>query len=134
MPRLNEDGTGWCDYIRVRRSTDGGTTWEDCARLLEGTAPYLWRTRTLRDGTILLLLSLYGTPWGTGRPRATRNTMLPGETYLSKIQTCFLASDDGLHFTGPHYVLPGIGAHEYDVVECADGRLLVLAGASISRS
>lgn len=128
VPRLNEDGTGWCDYIRVRRSTDGGTTWEDCARLLEGTAPYLWRTRTLRDGTILLLLSLYGTPWGAGRPRATRNTMLPGETYLSKIQTCFLASDDGLHFTGPHYVLPGIGAHEYDVVECADGRLLFLAG------
>ena len=128
VPRLNEDGTGWCDHIRVRSSADGGATWTDRGCLLEGTAPYLWRLRTLRDGTILLLLSLYGTPWGEGRQRATRNTVLPGETALNRIQTCFLTSRDGLHFTGPHYVLPGIGAHEYDVAECPDGRLLFLAG------
>ena len=128
VPRRNASGTGWCDHIRVRKSTDGGTTWTECARLLEGTAPYLWRARTLRDGTVLLLLSLYGTPWGEGRARATRNTMLPGETYQNKIQTCFLASADGIHFTGPHYVLPGLGAHEYDVAECPDGRLLFLVG------
>ncbi len=128
VARVNAAGTGWCEFIRVSRSTDGGTTWETAAHLLDGTAPYLWRVRTLRDGTILLLLSLYGTPWGEGKARTTRNTMLPGETYQNKIQTCFLSGTDGVHFSGPHYVLPGIGAHEYDVAECADGRLLFLAG------
>jgi hypothetical protein len=128
VPRINAARTGWFDGIKVRQSTDGGSTWRETGTLLEGSAPYLWRARRLRDGTLLLLLSLYGTPWGEGRERTTRNTMLPGETYINKIQTCFLASKDGVHFTGPHYVLPGIGAHEYDVCECPDGRLLFLAG------
>lgn len=128
VPRINAARTGWFDGIKMRESTDGGTTWREFGTLLEGSAPYLWRARRLRDGTLLLLLSLYGTPWGEGRERATRNTMLPGETYINKIQTCFLASRDGVHFTGPHYVLPGIGAHEYDVCECPDGRLFFLAG------
>lgn len=128
VPRINEARTGWFDGIKMRESRDGGTTWREIGVLLEGCAPYLWRARRLKDGTLLLLLSLYGTPWGAGRSRATRNTMLPGETYINKIQTCFLASRDGVHFTGPHYVLPGIGAHEYDVCECPDGRLLFIAG------
>lgn len=128
VPRINAARTGWFDGIKMRESTDGGSTWREIGMLLEGSAPYLWRARRLRDGTLLLLLSLYGSPWGEGRERATRNTMLPGETYINKIQTCFLASKDGVHFTGPHYVLPGIGAHEYDVCECPDGRLLFLAG------
>ncbi len=128
VPRINEDGTGWCDYILVRESYDGGATWAPLVKLLEGTAPYLWRTRRLRDGTILLLASLYGTPWGEGRPRATRNTMLPGESYLNKIQTFFMTTRDGHSFTGPHYVLPGVGAHEYDVAEEEDGSLLFIAG------
>lgn len=128
VPRLNDARTGWFDGVKRRVSTDGGSTWREAGVLLEGTAPYLWRVRRLRDGTVVLLLSLYGTPWGEGKPRATRNTMLPGETYINKIQTCFLASADGAHFTGPHYVLPGIGAHEYDMCECPDGRLLFIAG------
>lgn len=128
VPRINAERTGWCDYIQVRESMDGGTTWTPVTRLLEGTAPYLWRTRRLRDGTIVVLACLYGTPWGLGRDRATRNTMLPGESYLNKIQTFFLTSKDGRTYTGPHYVLPGVGAHEYDMVECPDGRLLFIAG------
>ncbi len=128
VPRINENRTGWCDYIEVRESTDGGTTWQKTVRLLEGCAPYLWRARRLKNGTILLLASLYGTPWGPGKERSTRNTMLPGESYLHKIQTFFLTTKDGRSFTGPHYVLPGVGAHEYDVVECADGALLFIAG------
>ncbi|MEG0492134.1 MAG: sialidase family protein [Clostridia bacterium] len=128
VPRINAEGTGWCDFIDVRESRDGGSTWHNLTHLLPGTAPYLWRVRRLRDGTVLVLASLYGTPWGIGRERATRNTMLPGETYLTKIQTFFMTTRDGVHFTGPHYVLPGIGAHEYDVAECADGRLLFIAG------
>ena len=128
VPKYNADGTGWSDCIRVRESTDGGATWTDVRQLLKGTAPYLWRVRRLGDGTIILLASLYGTPWGAGRQRATRNTMLPGETYQNKIQTFFMTTKDGRAFSGPHYILPGIGAHEYDVAEVPDGRLLFIAG------
>jgi len=126
--RINEERTGWCDYIAVRESLDGGTTWRETERLLEGCAVYLWRLRRLKDGSFLVLASLYGTPWGPGRARMTRNTMLPDETYLSKIQTFFLHSSDGRSFSGPHYVLPGIGAHEYDALELENGELLFLAG------
>ena len=128
VPRINPAGTGWCDWIEVRESTDGGTTWAPVRRLLEGTAPYLWRLRRLRDGTIVLLASLYGTPWGEGKRRTTRNTMLPGESYLTKIQTFFITTRDGRSFSEPHYILPGVGAHEYDFVELPDGSLLFIAG------
>ena len=127
-PDRSEDGSGSGDGILVRESRDGGSTWTVTDTLLRGCAPYLWRMRRLRDGSCLLLASLYGTPWGTGRPRATRNTMLPGETYLNKIQTFLLHSADGRRWSGPHYVLPGIGAHEYDAAELADGTILLLAG------
>ena len=128
VPRINEARTGWCDYIEVKESADGGSTWRLITRLLEGCAPYLWRARRLKDGTIILLGSLYGTPWGPGRIRATRNTMLPGESYINKIQTFFMTSKDGYTYDGPHYILPGVGAHEFDVAECPDGRLLFIAG------
>lgn len=127
-PRKDAAGSGCGDGILVRESRDGGTTWQHVTKLLEGCAPYLWRVRRLGDGSFLLLASLYGTPWGPGRARATRNTMLPGETCLNKIQTFFLHSRDGVHYSGPHYVLPGIGAHEYDAAELSDGSLLFLAG------
>lgn len=126
--RVNETRTGWCDYIDVRESSDGGTTWTPLPRLLEGTSCYVWRTRLLSDGTWIILASLYGTPWGTDQARTTRNTMFPGETYLNKIQTFFLTTRDGRGYSGPHYVLPGVGAHEYDVVERSDGSLLFVAG------
>lgn len=128
VPRWREDGTGWARHIRIRESTDGGNTWQDRRHLLEGTAPYLWRVRRLHNGTIIVLASFYGTPWGKGQTRPTRNTMLPDETYLQKIQTFFLTSHDGVHYSEPHYVLPGLGAHEYDFVELPDGRLLFIAG------
>lgn len=127
-PALNAERTGCGTGIEVRESLDGGSTWRVTARLLDGCAPYLWRVRRLRDGSFLLLASLYGTPWGTGLPRSTRNTMLPGETYLNKIQTFLLHSRDGISFSGPHYVLPGTGAHEYDAAELSDGSILLLAG------
>ena len=103
-PDRNAGGTGGGDGILVRESRDGGTTWRTTDRLLEGCAPYLWRIRRLRDGSFLLLASMYGTPWGKGLPRATRNTMLPGETYLNKIQTFLLHSRDGVRYSGPHYI------------------------------
>lgn len=128
VPRINDERTGWCDWIDVRESTDGGSTWTHVTRLLEGEAPYLWRVRRLRDGTYVMLASLYGTPWGVGRERSTRNTMLPGETYIGKIQPFFMTTRDGREFTGPHYVLAGTGAHEFDVVEVDDETLLFIVG------
>ncbi|MEG2020674.1 MAG: hypothetical protein RR087_02805, partial [Oscillospiraceae bacterium] len=128
IPRINEQGTGWCDYIDVRESFDGGNTWHRVTKLLSGTAPYLWRSRRLKDGTVILLASFYGTVWGEGQERSTRNTMLPNETYLNKIQTFFMTTKNGHDFSGPHYILPGVGAHEYDVAECSDGSLLFIAG------
>lgn len=128
VPRRNESGSGWGRCILVRESLDGGRTWRDIRRLLDGTAPYLWRVRRLRDGALVVLASLYGTPWGAGEERAARNAMLPGETYLSKIQPFFMTSRDGRSFSEPHYILPGIGAHEFDFVELPDGRLLFIAG------
>lgn len=128
VPRINEQRTGWSEGIRVRQSSDGGSTWEDISTLLPGTAPYLWRIRRLSDGTLIVMASLYGTPWGPGKERATRNTMLPSETYINKIQTFFLATTDGIEYSGPHYILPGVGAHEYDLIELQDGSLLFIAG------
>lgn len=128
VSRINERRTGWCDYIAVRESCDGGSSWKEIRRLLKGTAPYLWRVRRLKDGTAVLLASFYGTPWGEGYERATRNTMLPGESYLAKIQTFFITTKDGIEFSEPHYVLSGTGAHEYDFVELNDGSLLFIAG------
>lgn len=129
VPRANEAGTSWSNAIIVRESKDGGTTWSEVTRLLEGCAPYLWRVRQLRDKTIVICACLYGTPWGEGEERTTRNTMLPGETYLNKIQTFFMTSrDGGRTFDGPHYILPGTGAHEFDFVELEDGSLLFIAG------
>ncbi len=129
VSRMNEEGSGWCNYIEIRESLDGGNSWRTVNRLLEGCSPYMWRVRQLKDGTIVIGASLYGTPWGPGKERNTRNTMLPGETYLNKIQTFFMCSKDGgRSFDGPNYILPGTGAHEFDFVELQDGSLLFIQG------
>lgn len=128
VSRLNEAGTGWSNFIQVRQSTDGGNTWQPIRKLLNGTAPYLWRTRRLRDGTWVILASFFGTPWGPGQPRCTRTASLPNETDVSKVQTFFLTTRDGLTYSQPHYILPGLGAHEYDMVEMPEGDLLFICG------
>lgn len=128
VPRTNESGTGWSNFILVRESTDGGNTWKEIRKLFQGSAPYVWRVRRLRDGTVVLLTSFYGTPWGPGQRRTTRNTHFPYETYFSKTQTFFVTTKDGYHYSAPNYILPGIGAHEYDFVELPDGKLLFIAG------
>lgn len=128
VPRMNEAGTGWSNFIQVRESLDGGSTWRPVRRLLDGTAPYVWRARRLRDGTWIILASFFGTPWGPGQLRCTRTASLPNETGVSKIQTFFLTTEDGLTFSQPHYIMPGLGAHEYDVVETPGGDLLFIAG------
>lgn len=128
VSRQNENRTGWSDYIAVRESRDGGKTWTLLKKMLPGTAPYIWRTRRLKDGTIVLLASFFGTPWGPGKLRATRTASLPDETGITKIQTFFMTTTDGVHYSGPHYILQGLGAHEYDVVETEEGNLLFITG------
>ena len=128
VSRLNEARTGWNDFIQVRESLDGGNTWRPVRRLLEGTATYLWRTRRLRDGTWVIIACFFGTPWGPGKLRPTRTSSLPNETTVSKIQTFFMTTTDGVNFSQPNYIMPGIGAHEYDVVETNNGDLLFIAG------
>jgi len=128
VSRLNEARTGWSDFVQVRESLDGGSTWRPVRKLLEGNATYLWRARRLKNGTWIIIASFFGTPWGPGRLRPTRTASLPNEDGVSKIQTFFLTTTDGVNFSQPSYVLPGIGAHEYDVVETARGDLLFIAG------
>lgn len=128
VPVHHPDGSSGGDYIAVRESLDGGSTWTEVAALLRGTAPYMWRARRLRSGRVIICASLYGTPWGPGAERRTRNTMLPYETYIGKIQPMFLSSEDGVTFDGPHYILAGTGAHEFDFVETADDELLFIVG------
>lgn len=128
VSRQNESRTGWSDFIQVRESLDGGSTWKKVRRLLEGSATYLWRTRRLSDGSWIIIASFFGTPWGPGRRRPTRTASLPHETGISKIQTFFLTTKDGYTYSQPNYIMPGIGAHEYDVVETAEGDLLFIAG------
>lgn len=128
VPKFNQEGTGWADFILIRESIDGGNTWREVRRMLKGTAPYLWRVRRLKSGTVVLLASFYGTPWGKKCVRPTRNTRLPGETSLGRILSFFMTSEDGIRFSPPCYILPGLGAHEFDFAELKDGRLLFIAG------
>lgn len=128
VSRQNEDRTGWSDFIQVRESLDGGTTWRPIRRMLEGCATYLWRTYRLKDGSWVIIASFFGTPWGPGKRRPTRTASLPNETGVSKIQTFFLTTKDGYTYSAPNYIMPGIGAHEYDVVETPEGDLLFIAG------
>lgn len=67
VPRYNDERTGWSDCIRVRESRDGGSTWTDVRRLLEGTAPYLV-ARALSAGRYAR---------GAGQP--VRNALGPGQ-------------------------------------------------------
>ena len=91
VPRRDADGCAWSTFIAVRESLDGGTTWVERGRLLEGCAPYLWRVRKLPSGEKFCCLPpCTVTPWGPGRARPTRNTTLPEEDYVGKIQTFFM--------------------------------------------
>ncbi len=128
VSRQNEERTGWSNFIQVRESLDGGNTWKSVRKLLDGYATYLWRARRLKDGTWVIIASFFGTPWGAGKLRCTRTTSLPNETGVSKVQTFFLTTTDGYTFSQPHYILQGLGAHEYDVVETAEGDLLFITG------
>lgn len=114
--------------IIVRESRDGGATWSDVGSIMDGEGIYLWRVRRLRSGGIILLAAFTSSPWGPGQMRVTRNTNLPDEESAGGYNPFYLVTEDGVHFTGPHHILAGTNAHEYDVVERPDGSLLFING------
>lgn len=127
-PSLATGALKFTGGIAVRESLDGGNTWREINRILEGESVNLWRARRLRDGTTILLCALASSPWGPDKPRATRNTRLPDEEKGGRYNPFFLTTADGLHFTGPHHILAGTDASRYDMVERPDGSLLFING------
>lgn len=127
-PSLATGSITFSGGINVKESRDGGTTWQPLAHIMDGESIYLWRVRRLRDGTIILLAAFTSSPWGPGQMRETRNTNLPDEEGIGDYNPFFLTTTDGTAFSGPHQILAGTNAHEYDMVERADGSLLFING------
>ncbi len=127
--RAHSAGDLWKDVpyrerwsVVVEESRDGGTSWSELARPLEGAGYHHQRLKSLRDGTLIISGAITPT-FGRGGYVSQRGSQVPGlrEWYMP----AFLASGDGGHnWSGPHYVLGGTEAHEYDFVELSDGRLL----------
>lgn len=111
-------------YTSVRESTDGGNTWKQIARLLDGFSYPAFRVKKLRDGSLMTIGPITPT-FGPGGARVKMSSSMPGERLAA--QAALMHSPDGGYtWTGPHYVLPGIVAWEPDFVELADSRLLVI--------
>lgn len=128
-PSLATGEVSFTGGIDIKESLDGGATWRELSHILDGECINMWRVRRLRDGTLILLASFTSTPWGPGQVRVTRNTNLPDEEGSGGVYNpFFLTTTDGVTFSGPHHILAGTNANEYDVVERADGSLLFING------
>ena len=117
---VNLNADSWGFYIE--ESMDGGSTWKRLAHLLEESCWFAHRMKRLRDGTIIAVGSIWPT-FGEGAQSPQRLCPRPGQKE-DCVATFFASADDGYNWTGPHYVLPLTGAHEYDFVETPDGDLL----------
>ena len=117
-------------YTSVEESRDGGKTWKQIARLLDGYMFSVFRVKKLRDSSLIAIGPI--TPIsGPGGSRSVRGMRYPGERSL--VQAALMHSPDGGYtWTGPHYVLQGVPAWEPDFVELRDGRLLVI-NSSVQR-
>ena len=110
-------------YTSIEESKDGGNTWKQIARLLDGKT-FVPRIRKLRDGS-LIAMGPISPSWGPYGERFNNDLAYDGERSL--MQVGFMYSEDGgYNWTGPHYVLHGITAWEPDFIDLPDGRLLVL--------
>ena len=108
--------------IRVEESFDGGNTWRQIARLIENSGWFPHRLKKLRDGTLITSGAVVPT-FGPNGFVPQRNTEY--ETQREYYMPAFFASGDGgHHWTGPHYILPGTGGHEFDFVELPGSDLL----------
>jgi hypothetical protein len=108
----------------VEESLDGGNTWKELSRIMEGSFFYSHKFKKLQNGTIIAAGPVCLT-FGPGGTSSGRNTSMPGQ--IKPHQSAFLVSEDGGHsWDGPHYILPGIDASEPDFVEIEKGKLLFI--------
>lgn len=108
----------------VEESLDGGNTWKEISRFLEGYFFYGHKFKKLRSGSIVAAGPIMPS-FGPGGKRASRHAQTPGQCL--KLDACFLISaDGGRTWDGPHYILPGVFAWEPDFVELPDGSLLFI--------
>ena len=108
----------------VEESTDGGTTWKEIARFLQGNFFYGHKFKKLRNGSIIAAGPILPS-FGPGGERFSRHESIPG--HIQPDQTAFMISEDGGYtWEGPHYILPGIMSWEPDFVELNDGSLLFI--------
>lgn len=108
----------------IEESHDGGNTWKEISRIMEGKWCSFHKFKKLSDGAIIAATHIHST-FGPEAERQTRHEQLAGE--IKPVQSAFLISEDGGHsWDGPHYILPGIASWEPDLVELPDGSLLFI--------
>ena len=111
-------------YNVIEESRDGGSTWTEIARIMEGKFFYIHKFKRLWNGSIVAAGPVLPS-FGPGGDRPQRHTTMPG--HIRPDQSAFLLSEDGGHtWDGPHYILAGVEAWEPDFVELADGSLLLI--------
>ena len=108
----------------AEESRDGGTTWNEIARFLEGKCINMLKVKRLSDNSIVMAGPIK-LGFGSGRSKRSRHMILPGQ--IHRVDGAFLVSRDGGHtWDGPHYVFPGVHADEFDFVELPGGDLLFI--------
>jgi len=108
----------------AEESRDGGTTWTEIARFLEGKAINMLKVKRLSDDSIVMAGPIK-LGFGPGKPKRSRHMVLSGQ--IHPVDGAFMVSRDGGHaWDGPHYVFPGIHADEFDFVELPGGDLLFI--------
>lgn len=108
----------------IEESKDGGNTWKEIARFMEGKFFYGHKFKKLSNGNIVAVGPVLPS-FGLGGEIQTRPGELPG--HIKPDQTAFLISEDGGYtWDGPHYIFSGIEAWEPDFVELPDGSLLFI--------
>jgi len=113
--------------VVVEESGDGGNTWKEISRLQEGYNTVMMKAKRLRDGSVVFCGPICPA-FGPDLAKDTRQTLPPGELYPHEA-AFYVSSDEGRTWDGPHYVLPGILAWEFDFVELPDGSLLFINSA-----
>ena len=108
----------------VEESRDGGATWNEIARIMQGKFFYVHKFKKLSSGAIVAAGPVLPS-FGPGGDRAARTSSIAG--HIRPDQSAFLLSEDGGHtWDGPHYILSGVESWEPDFVELADGSLLFI--------
>lgn len=118
MAHLGEDR----NQVMVEHSTDGGNTWQELCRFLQGYSINMLKVHRVSDNSIVACGSIKPS-FGPGAVRDTRTAV--GELYPDEA-AFFVSHDDGHSWEGPHYVLSGIAASEFDFVELPGGDLLFI--------